>query len=278
MKAILQFLGNIIGIIELPIINMKQRNGLEKWSLFMAPLRMLLKIAFMPFKFLWSVGFDYYDKRLPVVRTMFFLSGFSWIFHIVGPTMAPKVCETVYGLPLPNMQWIRQILTNCPMQLYNTAMNLFQLSGTTGNVIADSPVGFIGMGLVGILLLILAVYFGFIFYGIAQTPVMTLIWLVCFIVAIFQTIGQMQRYGETWFDCCRRDFVHDNVEWGLLTMFLDWVQWIVYFIPVVNVIAYRIWMIHDKKYGYYRAKPLCGTWSSADFFGAKNTIHSTFVV
>ncbi len=278
MKTILKFFGNIFGIIELPIINLKQRNGYEKWSLFIAPIKLLLGLIFLPFKFLWTIGFGYYDKCLAIIRAMFWISSLSWVAHIAAPIFVPDFCTKIYNLPLPKLVGLRNALTAAPTYLYEKAHTLMSVQGYTGNALFDSGIGFIMFGIVSLIMLIIAVYTGFIFYGVAQTSLMTIIWTICAVIAIIQTIGQVKQYGESWLKCCYREFANKQIKEKMWYKFLDWMQWMVYFIPVINVIAYRIWMAHDRKYGYYKTKPLLRKWTSDDFFGARNSVHSTFVV
>ena len=117
--------------------------------------------------------------------------------------------------------------------------------------------------------------YGFFVFGVSQVPILAVIWIVLVLIAIGENIYLANNYDSYWVAELWHEFV--MLDLGFIKHeFLDWVQFIIYYIPVVNVIAYRMWMREDKAHNHYMTKPNDIDWAHSHFYG-KNKIFSYFV-
>ncbi len=279
MHTILYLLKSIIAIVELPIINILHRSILNFAKMLFMPIVLAVKVFLIPFKLLFHAlfGKESYELKSYTFRTLCWLSAVSWVVYLAFPKFIPNLYDALLAINLP---------INSPLQskavewsdnaLYEITRNFEAVT----NVASASLVPIMGVA-VSCLYVILFIYWIFIlfFFGaVCRIQVVMWLWSIVLVLMIVETLLQVLQKKSAWIIELIRYELPDIMENDLKDDILDYLKFIVYVIPIVNVLAYTIMMKKDKENGTYRLKPMGKFWSSVDFIDCSNKVHSHLIV
>lgn len=262
MKSIKRVIYSILAVIELQFATVSQRVVAD----YFAPLVSIPAFLFRIFgnvlellKHLLTVGKRF---KYPFYSIFLVFSVATSIATFIAGIFFPDLIEKLAAFEPIKTQVFREAVKNAGLRLMSiwggiTIVFSGILPDSTGQITYEPSLLTVFAPFVALIGIIILALFLLICAGAASVPVLTYIWIILLILAIFTAVSDLLRgYHSAWYEVFAE--MCKSVKFTFWSLWMDW-KWTVYLIPVINVILYIHWLKEDVQWGNYPPEFYPGT-------------------